>query len=87
MIDSNAYVIDVRTPQEFSAGHFPGAVNIPLNTIEGRMKDFEDRGRSIIVYCASGNRSSSAKRLLDAQGFTQVANGGGLSSMMQFAKQ
>jgi phage shock protein E len=70
--------VDVRTPQEYSAGHIPTAVNIPVSTIAKQFPT-EDKDALIIVYCASGMRSATAKRTLDAAGFTNVVNFGPVS--------
>ena len=76
-------IVDVRTVSEFRSGAFPGALNIPLDDLMSRMSEFgTDKDREIIVYCASGGRSAYAQRLLAQAGFTNVANGGGISQMM-----
>ena len=76
------FIVDVRTPPEFAAGHYPGAVNIPLNEIFERIGEFGHKDRKIIVYCRSGSRSAFAKRILEQAKFTNVANGGSLVNMM-----
>ncbi|EMY62502.1 rhodanese-like domain-containing protein [Leptospira terpstrae] len=80
-IDSGALVVDVRTVAEFQSGHFPGAVNIPVDQVSKRLDEFGDKNHSIVVYCASGGRSGSAKSFLESVGFTDVINAGGLSNM------
>ncbi|WP_411824837.1 rhodanese-like domain-containing protein [Leptospira sp. 'Mane'] len=80
-ITEGALVVDVRTAQEFEITHFPGAVNIPVDQLEIRLSEFGAKDRSIVVYCASGGRSSSAKSLLESKGFKDVLNAGGLSNM------
>jgi hydroxyacylglutathione hydrolase len=65
--DGAPFVLDVRNPAEFGAGHLPGAVNIPLPALTGRM-DEVPAGRTVAVYCASGYRSSVAASLLLAAG-------------------
>ena len=76
-------IVDVRTVAEFRGGSFPGALNIPLDDVMARLPEFgTDKDREIIVYCASGGRSAYAQRLLNQAGFTNVANGGGISQMM-----
>ena len=68
-------LIDVRTPGEFKAGHIAGAKLLPVQMFAANMsqlKQYQDQ--PILVYCASGNRSTvAAKMLLDA-GFTEVYN-------------
>lgn len=75
-------ILDVRTPMEFSHGAYPNAVNVPLDNLGSWAEEFEDKGRKIIVYCASGARSSYGVRMLTQMGFTNVTNGGGLHDMM-----
>ncbi|TGL86758.1 rhodanese-like domain-containing protein [Leptospira congkakensis] len=80
-IDSGALVVDVRTVAEFQSGHFPGAINIPVDQVSKRLDEFGDKNKSIIVYCASGGRSGSAKSFLESVGYSDVTNAGGLSNM------
>jgi rhodanese-related sulfurtransferase len=82
-VKNGLLIVDVRTVAEFNTGAFPGALNIPLDDVMARLSEFgTDKDREIIVYCASGGRSAYAQRLLNQAGFTQVANGGGISQMM-----
>ena len=68
-------VIDVRTPEEFAAGHIAGAQNIDFYA-----SDFADRigaldqGTSYVVYCHTGNRSGQATALMADAGFTSVTD-------------
>jgi len=80
-ISGGAFVVDVRTPAEYQSGHYPGALNIPVDQLEKRLDEFGQKDKSIIVYCASGGRSGSAKSYLESIGFTDVTNAGGLSNM------
>ncbi len=77
-------IIDVRTPEEFAMGAFPGAINVPLDVLDQRTEEVigKDLNRDITVYCASGARSAYAQQYLQQLGFKQVKNGGGLSQMM-----
>ncbi len=72
---SGAQVIDVRTPAEFSVGAAPGAVNIPVDQLTRRLHEL-DRGRPVVVYCASGWRSAHAARQLKQAGFERVVDAG-----------
>jgi phage shock protein E len=83
-IPLESQIVDVRTPMEFAGWHFPGAVNIPLQDIFSRRHEL-DANQVVIVYCRSGNRSSTAKKILTDSGFPNVKNGGGLSDMKQLA--
>ena len=56
-------LIDVRSPSEFAAGHIPGAVNIPLEQVEGRVADLE-ADRQILLVCQSGMRAKLAAGML-----------------------
>ncbi len=75
-------IVDVRTPQEFAGGAYPGAVNIPLDELPNRVSELGDKSRDITLYCASGARSAYGQRILMQFGFTQVKNGGGIMQMM-----
>ena len=57
-------VIDVRTREEFSGGHVAGSVNIPLQEIPERLDELKAMNKTIILCCASGNRSGQAQRYL-----------------------
>lgn len=82
LIKAGALVIDTRSASEFSGGHIEGAINIPHNVAaRDILKHETNKARTIIVYCHSGARSSSAKRSLGGAGYTHVINGGGLNHM------
>jgi rhodanese-related sulfurtransferase len=70
----DAFLVDVRTPDEFSKGSVEGAVNIPLKDVGKRLSKFEDK-ENIIVFCQSGMRSGRAKKVLEQNGFEDVING------------
>lgn len=78
---AGASVIDVRTPDEYEDGHYPGAKNIPVNLLPTRLDEIGPKDKPIIVYCASGSRSAVAQAMLKAKGFTDVTNAGGLEDM------
>lgn len=61
---NGAPIIDVRTPGEFSQGHPKGAINIPLNNLEGQLKKIKTMKQPIILCCASGMRSGTAASML-----------------------
>lgn len=73
---NNAYIVDVRTPGEFSMGHVTGSINIPLNELPERIEEMKSMNGKIILCCASGNRSGQAHRYLIQNGFNEVHNGG-----------
>lgn len=74
-IINDAYLVDVRTPQEFAEGNVEGSVNIPLDTVPNQLSTFKNKN-NIVVFCRSGNRSRQAKLILEQNGFTNVVNGG-----------
>ncbi|MCU0451680.1 MAG: rhodanese-like domain-containing protein [Bernardetiaceae bacterium] len=80
LLQNGAQLIDVRTPAEFAGGHIKGAMNIPLQDLPRHLSKVKPN-RPIIVCCASGMRSGAAKRLLVAQGYPEVHNGGGWTSL------
>ncbi|WP_310395332.1 rhodanese-like domain-containing protein [Hymenobacter sp.] len=68
-------ILDVRETWEFEEGHIPGAQNIPLNSLPGKLDDLEElKDQEIIVHCKGGSRSVSARAYLTQQGFTNVRN-------------
>lgn len=73
-------IIDVRTPEEFMAGHIDGAVNIHLDQLGMGIKAAGKKS-SILVYCRSGHRSSLAKAQLEQMGYSRILNGGGITTM------
>ncbi len=83
VVQNSQLIVDVRTVAEFRTGAYPDALNIPLDDLMQRRSEFgTDMKRDIVVYCASGGRSAYAQRQLMQMGYSNVTNGGGLSSMM-----
>ena len=68
-VQAGAVLLDVRTVGEFAGGSLPGARNIPLGELEGRLEDL-DRDQAVVVFCASGMRSARAAGVLRKAGFT-----------------
>jgi rhodanese-related sulfurtransferase len=83
LIKDGAFVVDVRTPGEFSGGHAKGAVNIPLDQVTSQFARFKNK-KNIIVCCLSGGRSGQAKTILEKNGFTNVVNGGSWNNVAQY---
>ena len=79
-IDAGATIIDVRTPEEFRDGAYPGAVNIPVSSLGAHLAEIP-KEKPVVLYCASGARSASAARAMRQAGFADVVNAGGLSDM------
>ena len=68
-------ILDVRTPGEYSRGHLQNAVLIPVQQLQGRLGDLAAyKDREILIYCASGNRSTVASKILIDNGFKQIVN-------------
>ena len=71
-------LIDVRTKDEYNAGHVPGAVLFDIMDImQGKFPDV-DKDSEITLYCESGNRSMMAKSMLEKAGFKKVTDGGSM---------
>lgn len=78
-----AAIVDVRTPEEFAAGHIEGALNVPLDRVgEGvpAIKGLRKDG-TILVYCRSGRRSAAAKATLEQLGYTHIMDGGAMQAL------
>ncbi|MGZ3938417.1 MAG: rhodanese-like domain-containing protein [Flavisolibacter sp.] len=73
-----ASIVDVRTPGEYLEGHYPGAINIPLNELPNRLEEFKELKTPIVAYCRSGARSGMAVSLLKQNGYNEIYNVGGL---------
>jgi rhodanese-related sulfurtransferase len=72
-IGNDAVLLDVRTPEEFSAGHIAGAVNLDFkaNDFEDKLKSL-DKSKDYMVYCAVGGRSGKAAVLMKDMGFSSI---------------
>jgi phage shock protein E len=79
-IEAGAKIVDVRSPEEFQGGAYPGAVNIPLQVLQARLREIP-KDRPVVLYCASGARSGMAARILKQAGYADVVNAGGLGDM------
>ena len=87
-IEDEALIVDVRTPAEFADGHYPGAINIPHETIlDGLNQLGVTADAAVILYCRSGNRSGQAEQALLEKGFTQAKNAGGLEALLSATAQ
>ncbi len=73
-----AVLLDVRTPQEFAAGHIPGAVNVPLQIIHTAFTAIPNKSDPVYVYCRSGARSKTAAVQLGRMGYQTVKEIGGI---------
>jgi sulfur-carrier protein adenylyltransferase/sulfurtransferase len=73
-VGNGAVIVDVREPEEWSAGHIPGAIHVPKSYFESRIEGaVPDREKHVVLYCASGNRSAwAARTLIDDLGYGHV---------------
>lgn len=85
LIKNGAVIIDVRTKGEYQGGHIKGSMNIPLDTLKSNLSKLK-KDKPVITCCASGMRSASAKGILKSNGFEEVHNGGGWSSLQSKIK-
>jgi phage shock protein E len=77
-VRDSADLFDVREAGEYSRGHLPGAVNLPLTRLDEISQAEPDKDHKIFLYCASGYRSAQAESALRAAGYTDVTNIGGI---------
>lgn len=75
LLSQGALVVVVREPGEFTSGHLPGAVNVPLGELRENMPSHApDKNRPLLLHCVSGARSGMARRQLLAMGYRKVFN-------------
>lgn len=76
---AQATAVDVREPDEYTLGHIPGAVLLPLGAVEQRAAErLPQKDAHLLVYCRTGRRSAEACELLRRQGYTRVQDLGGI---------
>lgn len=81
-IEAGAVIIDVRSAEEFGAGHISGALNIPHDQMEARLAEIAAyKEKDVVVYCRSGRRSELALDVLKNAGFKSAYNAGGLADL------
>lgn len=78
---TGAVLLDVRTPEEFHAGHIDGSANFPLQSIQAGSLPTVAKDKTVYVYCQSGNRSKQATSLLKAAGYSNVVDLGGITDV------
>lgn len=81
LVKQGAIILDVRSKGEYAGGHIKGSINISVDTLSSDLAKLKDKNKTIITCCASGMRSASAKSILKSNGYSQVYNGGGWSSL------
>ena len=75
-------LVDVRSPEEFAAGHVTGAKNIPLGEVEARLAEFGAADKDVYVICQAGGRSAKASATLASKGYHPVNVEGGTGAWM-----
>jgi rhodanese-related sulfurtransferase len=83
VISNGAVILDVRSKGEYQSGHLKNSINIPVDTLEQNIKKIK-KDKPVITCCASGARSASALRILKANGFEEVYNGGAWTSLKKY---
>lgn len=79
--DDDHVIVDVRRQDEYDAGHIPGAILIPNESIDTeRPAELPNLNQVILIYCRSGNRSKQAAQKLVDMGYTNVYEFGGINS-------
>ena len=81
LMKKGATIVDVRSKSEYAGGHVKGSINIPLDSLSNNLNKLKDKSKPVITCCASGMRSASAKGILKSNGYTDVHNGGGWTSL------
>lgn len=79
-LPDDAVLLDVREPEEWAAGHAPGAVHIPLGDLPSRVGDLPRTDGPLAVTCRGGGRSSQAVAWLVSQGVDAVNLDGGMKA-------
>lgn len=78
-LDRGVTVVDVRERGEYTEGHVPGVVHIPMGHLPARVREL-DRDQPVYVICASGNRSGAMTDYLTAAGFDAASVAGGTTA-------
>jgi rhodanese-related sulfurtransferase len=79
MDKEESIVLDVRTKQEYDQGHIEGSVLLPVDEISAKAEEvLKDKSAKILVYCRSGNRSTTAAKTLIEMGYENVLDFGGI---------
>ena len=83
MMDTqDVIILDVREQDEYDSGHIPGAVLLPVGTIDGdtAAAAIPEKDSKVLVYCRSGNRSKTASSTLAELGYTNIYEFGGINT-------
>ena len=85
--NSNATIVDVRTPEEFAGGHLENAINIPLDQVPQRIEEFKTMQKPVVTYCRSGTSSGMAVIVLKKNGIPDAINGGTINDVTELLKK
>jgi len=81
MMSGDVIILDVRTQDEYAGGHIPNAICLPVDQVSAQAANvLPDKSQTILVYCRSGVRASTASQTLADMGYTNVYNFGGILS-------
>ncbi len=73
--DRNPLILDVRTPQEYKSGHIKNSKLIPIQVLQSQLKQLDIyKNGPVLIYCATGNRSTVASKILIDSGFKEIMN-------------
>jgi len=71
--DADLVILDVRTPEEYAAGHVPGAVNMSHDQVAARLPELSAyKSMDVVVYCRTGRRTNLALEVLKTNGFERL---------------
>ncbi len=80
--DTQHFLLDVRTSEEFASGHIAGAINISVDLLDQHLSEVP-KDQPVVVYCHSGNRSAQATQILQNAGYSQIYDLGGVVQWQQ----
>lgn len=84
MIENGALLIDVRSEEEFKAGHLDGAINISWDKTDALIAAIgSDKQRQVVFYCHSGNRAGKSIDELKTKGYANIFNATGLEALIE----
>ena len=83
MIENGALLVDVRSEQEFAAGHLENAINIEWDQTDALIAAIgNDKQRQVVFYCRSGNRVGKSIAVLETRGYNNIFNATGLEALL-----
>jgi rhodanese-related sulfurtransferase len=79
-VADGATLLDVRSPDEYAAGHIEGAVNVPVDQLANRLAELPAKDKGVVVYCKKGKRAERAAEVLRGAGYTDVYDLGSIDN-------